>query len=106
MLAPAPAPDWTRTECLPTTSFLTVSGVAATRVSPARVSAGMPIFMDLFSGALSFFCRAAAPAEAKSDDTRPRIRGATDFEGARMTVKGGGVITGPDASGRAVVQID
>jgi hypothetical protein len=28
-------------------SFLTVSGVAATRVSPGRVSAGMPIFMGI-----------------------------------------------------------
>jgi hypothetical protein len=27
-------------------SFLTVSGVAATRVSPGRVSAGIPIFMN------------------------------------------------------------
>jgi hypothetical protein len=31
---------------LAATSFFTVSGVAATRVSPVRVSAGMPIFME------------------------------------------------------------
>src|SRR5689334_16934461 len=33
------------TWCFAATSFLTVSGVAATRVSPGRVSAGMPILM-------------------------------------------------------------
>src|SRR5688500_14089555 len=41
MLAFAPAPACTRTSFL-AASFLTVSGVAATRVSPARVSAGTP----------------------------------------------------------------
>jgi hypothetical protein len=40
-----PAFAWTMTWCFATTSFLTVSGVAATRVSPDRVSAGMPILM-------------------------------------------------------------
>jgi hypothetical protein len=32
---------------LATASFLTVSGVAATRGSPGRLSAGTPIFMQL-----------------------------------------------------------
>src|SRR6266540_3710954 len=46
MLAPRPAPDWTVTECRPPwTSLATVSGVAATRVSPGRISAGMPMCM-------------------------------------------------------------
>src|ERR1700682_1640889 len=44
MLEAAPAPDWTRTSFF-AASFLTVSGVAATRVSPARTSAGTPILM-------------------------------------------------------------
>jgi len=42
----APAPASTTSWCLPlAASFLTVSGVAATRVSPARVSRGMPMIM-------------------------------------------------------------
>ncbi len=46
MLAATPAPDSTTIACLPlAASFLTVSGVAATRVSPGRVSRGMPIIM-------------------------------------------------------------
>src|SRR5688500_12958550 len=44
MLAPAPAPACTRTSFF-AASLLTVSGVAATRVSPARVSAGTPILI-------------------------------------------------------------
>src|SRR5882724_2462357 len=44
MLEAAPAPACTRSSFLPA-SFLSVSGVAATRVSPARVSAGTPILM-------------------------------------------------------------
>ena len=44
MFAPAPAPDWTVTEWnVAAASFLTVSGVAATRVSPGRISVGIPI---------------------------------------------------------------
>src|SRR3970282_1748162 len=45
MLAAMPAPACTRTSFF-AASFLTVSGVAATRVSPGRVSAGTPILMD------------------------------------------------------------
>src|SRR5436853_3971046 len=49
MFAPAPAPDWTITEWSePEVSFLTVSGVAATRVSPGRISVGMPIRITRF----------------------------------------------------------
>jgi hypothetical protein len=44
MLEAAPAPAWTRTSFF-AASFFTVSGVAATRVSPARISAGTPILM-------------------------------------------------------------
>src|SRR5579864_3797173 len=45
-LALIPAPVSTMIECLPlAASFLTVSGVAATRVSPARLSRGMPMIM-------------------------------------------------------------
>src|SRR5688572_33263568 len=48
MLAPMPAPLWTRTEWRPpAVSFFTVSGVAATRVSPGLVSAGMPMRIEL-----------------------------------------------------------
>src|SRR6185503_11005490 len=44
MLAPEPAPLWTMTEWrLPAVNFFTVSGVAATRVSPGLISAGMPM---------------------------------------------------------------
>src|SRR6266699_5690335 len=94
-LAAIAAPDWTRIVWRPPeASFLTVSGVAATRVSPARVSAGMPMFMDFFSG-----------AETKSDDTRPRIIGSTQ-RGGVMTIKVRRVVTGHDGSGRAVVKID
>jgi hypothetical protein len=47
MFAPAPAPDWTVTEWnVAAASFLTVSGVAATRVSPGRISVGIPILID------------------------------------------------------------
>src|SRR5438445_2122315 len=45
MLDPAPAPAWMRTSFFAASRF-TVSGVAATRVSPARTSAGTPIFMN------------------------------------------------------------
>src|SRR6185312_5467811 len=46
MLEATPAPASTTISCLPlAASFLTVSGVAATRVSPTRVSRGMPIIM-------------------------------------------------------------
>src|SRR6516162_4871824 len=46
MLDSVPAPDSTTSSCLPlAASFFTVSGVAATRVSPARVSRGMPMIM-------------------------------------------------------------
>src|SRR5215471_18376325 len=46
MLDATPAPASTTMECLPlAASFLTVSGVAATRVSPSRVSRGMPMIM-------------------------------------------------------------
>ncbi len=44
-LAASPAPDCTSTWWPAATSFLTVSGVAATRASPARVSAGTPILI-------------------------------------------------------------
>ncbi len=45
--APLPAPACTASACLPpVASFLTVSGVAATRVSPVRISAGMPMRID------------------------------------------------------------
>ena len=54
MLAPAPAPVCTDTLCPVASSFFTVSGVAATRVSPAHVSAGMPIRMN-FSYLVEFF---------------------------------------------------
>src|SRR5512135_3435788 len=48
MLLATPAPVSTTSACLPLAqSFLTVSGVAATRVSPGRVSRGMPISMLL-----------------------------------------------------------
>jgi hypothetical protein len=44
MLAPAPAPACTVMVCrVPAASFLTVSGVAATRVSPGWISVGIPI---------------------------------------------------------------
>src|SRR5450830_1395533 len=46
MLDLMPAPDSTNTSCFAATSFLTVSGVAATRVSPSRLSTGMPSFMQ------------------------------------------------------------
>src|SRR5882672_623490 len=67
MLAPAPAPDWTSTVCLAAASFLTVSGVAATRVSPGRVSAGTPICMNAFP----CFCsrRRIRAGKTKRDDT-------------------------------------
>src|SRR5215471_2860288 len=46
MLDGVPAPASTTSSCLPlAASFFTVSGVAATRVSPARVSRGMPMIM-------------------------------------------------------------
>src|ERR1700687_457949 len=46
MLACAPAPVSTTSGCLPlAASFLTVSGVAATRVSPGRVSRGIPMII-------------------------------------------------------------
>ncbi len=41
-----PRPTATTTLCLAATSFLTVSGVAATRVSPALPSAGTPMFIQ------------------------------------------------------------
>src|SRR4051812_49828723 len=44
MLEARPAPAWTRTSFF-AASFLTVSGVAATRVTLARISAGTPILM-------------------------------------------------------------
>src|SRR5690606_17777879 len=47
-LAARPAPDCTRMVCPCALSFLTVSGVAATRVSPGSVSAGTPISMSSF----------------------------------------------------------
>src|SRR5882672_11618747 len=44
MLLAVPAPDSTTMSCLPLAAiFFTVSGVAATRVSPGRASRGMPI---------------------------------------------------------------
>src|SRR4029077_1518180 len=67
MLAPAPAPDWTTTACLAATSFLIVSGVAATRVSPGRVSAGTPICMNLFP--LLIFPPRDPGGQANPDDT-------------------------------------
>src|SRR5712692_2563897 len=94
-LAAIPAPDCTRIAWRPpAASFLTVSGVAATRVSPARVSAGMPMFMDF-----------SLAAETKPDDTRPRIIGSTQ-QGEVMTIKVRRVVTGHDGKGRAVVKID
>src|ERR1700680_4054133 len=46
MLACAPAPVSTTSGCRPlAASFLTVSGVAATRVSPGRVSRGIPMII-------------------------------------------------------------
>jgi hypothetical protein len=48
MLAPLPAPFWTRMEWRPpAVNFFTVSAVAATRVSPGLVSAGMPMRIEL-----------------------------------------------------------
>src|SRR6202171_3455340 len=48
MLACAPAPVSTTSGCLPLApSFLTVSGVAATRVSPCRISRGMPMIIAM-----------------------------------------------------------
>ncbi|MCY1523421.1 hypothetical protein D9M68_583180 [compost metagenome] len=49
-LAAMPAPACTRTVCPEATSFFTVSGVTATRVSPAAVSAGTPINIEFSSG--------------------------------------------------------
>ena len=49
-LAANPAPDWMRRVWPKALSFFTVSGVAATRVSPGRVSAGTPISMKFSSG--------------------------------------------------------
>ncbi|MCY1237863.1 hypothetical protein D9M72_505750 [compost metagenome] len=48
-LALTPAPACTTTLWPWATYFLTVSGVAATRVSPARVSCGMPMYIVNFS---------------------------------------------------------
>ncbi len=54
-----PAPDSTTSECLPdAASFLTVSGVAATRVSPARVSRGIPMIIQ---APVCPLCRAMTP---------------------------------------------
>src|SRR5450755_1065893 len=48
MLDSVPAPASTTIGCLPlAASFLTVSGVAATRVSPGRVSRGMPMIIAM-----------------------------------------------------------
>ena len=58
-LAGTPAPACTITVCLPPTSFFTVSGEAATRVSPGRTSAGTPIFMKLSPVVLVLFTRDA-----------------------------------------------
>ncbi len=44
-LALTPAPACTTTVCPAAINFFTVSGVAATRVSPAMISAGIPICM-------------------------------------------------------------
>src|SRR5512146_119178 len=60
MLEPLPAPDCTRTSFF-AASFLTVSGVAATRVSPPRVSAGTPILMAW----VSLVCLASILARAR-----------------------------------------
>jgi hypothetical protein len=48
-LAATPAPDWTLTVWPCATYFFAVSGVTATRVSPAAVSSGTPICMELSS---------------------------------------------------------
>src|SRR5256885_13535147 len=94
-LAAIPAPDWTRIAWRPpAASFLTVSGVAATRVSPARVSAGIPMFMDFFS----------LQAETSSDDTRPRIIG-SNRQGGIMTIKLRREVTWHEGKGRAVAEI-
>ena len=48
-LAATPAPDWMRSVCPRAFSFLAVSGVTATRVSPADVSSGTPISINASS---------------------------------------------------------
>src|SRR6266568_6226048 len=98
----------------PKASFLTVSGVAATRVSPGRVSPGMPMFMS-FSGFLSRPRRPKPSAMIQQRLLIARARGCSsynpwrEFEATRggiMTVKVRRVVTGHDGSGRAVVKID
>src|SRR5207247_11117190 len=53
-LAATPAPDWMRMVWPWALSFFAVSGVMATRVSPAVISAGTPISMGLSSSSYSF----------------------------------------------------
>src|SRR5438477_12713896 len=79
MLACTPAPASTTISCLPLAdSFLTVSGVAATRVSPGRVSRGMPMIS------------AMAPWRTASE-IRSIVRGENDCHAALLglTVPGG-----------------
>src|SRR5712692_4933510 len=98
----------------PKASFLTVSGVAATRVSPGRVSAGMPMFME-FSLAL-FWCgrpertaddtRACGPLTTRARAPPPYNRSGANIKAHRgeiMTVHVRRVVTGHDGKGRAVV---
>src|SRR3954470_23342460 len=73
-----PAPACTMTSCC-FASFLTVSGVAATRVSPGRVSAGMPIFM-VFSGTVRVG-RSAGRAKRASYNSAELPRDALDHAG-------------------------
>ena len=61
-LAATPAPDSTRTVLPCALSFFAVSGVTATRVSPAAVSRGTPINM---------FCSSATGNRASLQEGRP-----------------------------------
>ncbi|KGC11167.1 hypothetical protein DM48_7427 [Burkholderia gladioli] len=67
-LAPVPAPLWIVTRWPWVTYFLTVSGVAAMRVSFTRVSAGMPIFMR---SSIDGRARAYIDASGKHKDLFP-----------------------------------
>jgi len=58
-----PAPDSTTTSCFAATSFLMVSGLAATRDSSLRTSFGTPIFIVFL---LRRFCWMVATKHARS----------------------------------------
>src|SRR6266446_7527278 len=83
--------------CPPAASFLTVSGVAATRVSPGRVSAGMPMCMGVL----------LVPAVRDQPPIiQQRVYDCVFSPGGAMTVKVRRVVTGHDGKGRALVKID